>query len=600
MSALDYLIVLLYLVGMVFVGFYFEKKASQGTDSYFLGNRNLPWWALGASGMASNLDVSGTMINVAMLYAFGVSGFFIEIRGGIVLILAFFMIFMGKWNRRSQVMTLAEWMELRFGSGFEGRLARVISAVAILMSSVAIVTYFAIGSGKFIGEFLGIPSFMGISGEFWAALLMIVLTTLYTAASGLYGVVWTDVIQGGLILITIFVISFIAITQVVLPPSFFVSIPMNDGSFKLIETTLEQWTSLLPKWELSLPQESSYSIYNLFGLSILFYIAKVVIEGAGGTGGYMLQRYLAAPSDRDAGLLSVFWTFLLAFRWPFTISIAVIGIYHGVLHNAPIADPERVLPIVINEYVPIGIKGLMVAGLMAAAMSTFSAILNSAAAYWVKDIYQLLINPKATDKQLIKQSRYSTIIVVALGLALTQSIGSINDIWGWLTMGLGSGLIVPLFIRWYWWRLNGYGFAGGILFGMVSAFLQKLIAPQAPEYYAFLIVVGCSLFGTIVVTLLTPPTPMDALIKFYNITRPFGFWGPITKGLEKSQYEVIKKENRLDIISTFIAIPWQLVLFLTLMVVILKRWDYLAILFALLSGLTVFLYFFWFRRLEKR
>ena len=157
MVLIDYLIVFFYLTGMIIIGLYFQKKASSGIDSYFLGNRKMPWWVLGASGMASNLDVSGTMINVALLYAFGAVGFFIEIRGGIVLIMAFFMIYMGKWNRRSKVMTLAEWMRIRFGEGREGKIARLITAIAIITSTIAIITYFSIGAGKFIGEFLDFP-----------------------------------------------------------------------------------------------------------------------------------------------------------------------------------------------------------------------------------------------------------------------------------------------------------------------------------------------------------------------------------------------------------------------------------------------------------
>ncbi|MCB0301450.1 MAG: sodium:solute symporter, partial [Calditrichaeota bacterium] len=193
MSILDYSIIALYLAMMVGVGLYFQRKASDGIDAYFLGERKLPWWVLGASGMASNLDVSGTMINVAFIYALGTMGFFVELRGGIVLIMAFFMIFMGKWNRRAQVMTMAEWMEFRFGDGKQGKVARVIAALAVLTSAVAIVTYFAVGAGKFIGEFLGLPAILGFSPEFLAASLMIGLAMIYTVASGLFGVVWTDV-----------------------------------------------------------------------------------------------------------------------------------------------------------------------------------------------------------------------------------------------------------------------------------------------------------------------------------------------------------------------------------------------------------------------
>ena len=156
MHPIDITIIVTYLIAIVAVGLIMQKKASQGIDSYFLGNRNLPWWVLGASGMASNTDIAGTMINTAFIYALGTKGFFIEIRGGVTLIMAFLMVFMGKWNRRSQVMTQAEWMHFRFGKGKEGDVARVISAIASIIMTVAMVTYFVIGAGKFVGDFLGI------------------------------------------------------------------------------------------------------------------------------------------------------------------------------------------------------------------------------------------------------------------------------------------------------------------------------------------------------------------------------------------------------------------------------------------------------------
>ena len=139
--------------GFLYSGFISRKWLQRGIDSYFLGDRNIPWWALGASGMASNVDLSGTMIIAGLLYALGTKGFFIEFRGGIVLIMAFFMIFMGKWNRRANVMTVAEWMRFRFGTGKAGDTARIISAVANIIFAVGTISYFAIGGGKFFAEF---------------------------------------------------------------------------------------------------------------------------------------------------------------------------------------------------------------------------------------------------------------------------------------------------------------------------------------------------------------------------------------------------------------------------------------------------------------
>ncbi len=597
MTILDYSIVMVYLIAMISVGMYFQRKASQGIDSYFLGDRGMPWWALGASGMSSNMDISGTMINTALVFALGASGFFIEIRGGVTLIMAFLMIFQGKWNRRALVMTLAEWMHFRFGKDKQGDVARLIAALSIIIMTIAMITYFAIGSGKFVAEFLGIPAFLGLSSQFWAATLMIVLAMIYTVASGLYGVVWTDVFQGFLIFGTIIFICALAFFSFNLPQVFNISVPVRGGGFMAIETTRDAWTSVIPEWKLGMPEVSTYSIYNLFGVAILFYIIKVTIEGSGGTSQYMIQRFFASRSDRESGLLSLFWILLLAFRWPFIAAIAVMGVVWGS-QSGVIQDPETVLPVVINQLVPIGIKGLLVAGLMAAAMSTFDSTVNAGAAYWVKDIYQTYINPKATEKQLLRHSRWSSIIIVALGLLFMLAIRNINEIWGWITSSLGAGLLIPTLARWYWWRMNGYGFAAGTVVGMVAAVLQRMFLPDIPEYSAFIITTLSSLVGMIIGTYASAPTDENVLFEFYKRTRPFGFWGPIRNRITQETMDKIKKENRRDILSTFFAVPWQVILFLSFMALIFKRWDQLLWLVVILALLSIGLYFNWFRHLS--
>ena len=591
MSTVDLIIVIIYLLAIVIIGLLVQKKASQGIDFYFLGNRKLPWWVLGASGMASNTDIAGTMINTAFIYALGTKGFFIEIRGGVTLIMAFLMVFMGKWNRRSQVMTQAEWMHFRFGTGKEGDFARIISAIAAIVMTVAMVTYFVIGAGKFVGEFLGIE-------PIYASLLMVVLAMIYTVASGLYGVVWTDVFQGVFIFGVILYITGTAMSTVNLPQEFFVSVPMVDGSFTAIKTTLAEWSRIIPPNEMNMPEGSTFAIYNLFGIAIMFYLFKVTLEGASGAGGYMLQRYFAAKSDREAGMLSLFWTCLLAFRWPLIASFAMLGVYHGIETGSVIADPELVLPTVIKNYIPTGVRGLLIAGLMAAAMSTFDSTVNAGAAYWVKDLYQTYLNPRASEKDLMIQARLASVGIVILALLFSLTISNINEIWGWITMGIGAGMFIPQVIRWYWWRFNGYGFAIGTAVGMTAAVLTKAFAGPIPEYTSFLIASGSSLAGCILGTLLTPATENSVLENFYKVTRPFGFWSHIRGSLPEAVQSKVNQENRRDIIATFFAVPWQVVLFLTGMMIVMKQWSNAMNLFAILVILSAGLYWFWFRHLS--
>ncbi len=593
MSTIDYGIILVYLTTIVLIGLRMQRKAGQNIDSYFLGEKKLPWWALASSGMSSNLDISGTMIIAALIYALGAKGFYIEIRGGVTLIMAFLMIYMGKWNRRSGAMTLAEWMKLRFGEGRPGQAARLVAAISSIIMTVAMVTYFALGGGKFLDQFLGIGNYLGLPSEFWAATLLISIAMVYTVASGLYGVVWTDVFQGILIFGAIAYMASLAYS-INLPEEFTISLPLFDGGFQRYTTTLKEWTSIIPSSELNIDGASQYSIYNLFGVAIMFYLMKVVLEGSGGTGNYMLQRFFAAKDDREAGLLSAFWVFLLSFRWIFIGSIAIIGVSLGT----KIVDPELVLPAVV-ETLPIGIKGFLIAGLMAAGMSTFDSTVNAGAAYWVKDIYQLYINPQASEKKLMAHSYMASVFIVIAGLGLMLVFKNINDIWGWITMSIGSGLLLPMLLRWYWSRMNGWGFAIGTLSGMISAIAFKAIAPAGvTEYTMFALSTTVSLIGTIIGTIFTKPTDESTLQSFYNKTRPFGSWGRFKSQLNPEEIQAVDKENRRDIFSTVLAVPWQVSFFLLMMSFMFKAWTNVLVLGVVFLVLSISLYFTWYKHLS--
>ena len=627
MQTIDYIIIFIYLILTLIIGFmpllfrnrkevsnFLKKKDIRGllrslrtkSDEYVLGD--YPWWALGASGMASNVDIAGTMVIAALVYALGTQGFFIEIRGGIVLIMAFLMIFMGKWTRRAvmldengekkRVVTTAQWMIFRFGKGKGGEFARLISAVSTIIFSIGAMSYFSIGGGKFIGNL------MGISDRF-ASILLVVLAASYTIASGFSGVIWTDVFQGLLILSCILYMSWLCWTTVTLPDTFSVSIPNGDG-FLIKDWSFTDWSSIFPPITANLPGD--YAIFNLFGGVILFYLLKTIIEGFSGAGGYMAQRYFAARNEQDTAFLSLFWIVSMSFRWPLISAFAILGIHHGLTHTSPITDPELILPVVINTYIPTGIKGLLVACFMAAAMSTFSSIINASAAYWTKDIYEpyllknnLINNSEEHEKKLVFQSRLASLLIVVIGLFFSFNLTNVNEIWGWLSLGLGVGLGIPLLLRWYWWKFNGYGFAWGTLAGMIAAILTKAVIlpiinnPQNQEYILFFIPAICSLLGGIIGTYVAPKayqTDKKVIENFYNTTKPFGFWGEFSKGLTR--------EHKYDIISTFIAVPWQLCLFLLGMMIMMKNWENVKVLGLVFFLLSIALYFTWLSPIIKQ
>jgi hypothetical protein len=166
-------------------------------------------------------------------------------------------------------------------------------------------------------------------------------------------------------------------------------------------------------------------------------------------------------------------------------------------------------------------------------------------------------------------------------------------------MGIGAGMFIPQVIRWYWWRFNGYGFAIGTAVGMIAAVLTKTFGGPIAEYNSFLIASGSSLVGCILGTYLTPPTESAVLSNFYKVTRPFGFWGSVRTELPTDVLNQINEENRRDIIAIFFAVPWQVVLFLTGMMIVMKQWSNVFNLFGLLVVLSAGLYWFWYQHLSK-
>ncbi|MBW2464865.1 MAG: sodium:solute symporter, partial [Deltaproteobacteria bacterium] len=553
LATVDIVIIVGFLVLVTIVGYAMSRVASNGIDDYFLGGNKIPWWVLGISTSTSNFDMAGTMIIVAVVFSLGYKGFLVEIRGGVGLSLAFLLVSVGKWLRRSRVMTSAEWMKLRFGTDRPGRTAHLLSAIANIVLSVGMIIYFSKGAGKFLTHFMPVS-------EFYATAGMVSIGLFYTLMSGLYGVVFTDVIQ--MILLT-FTAIFVTVTAFDMTPD----VTFPEGFLSLdLENPGTTGQALLGQdpttWE---------PIFAVFGICVFLWVVRSSLEGMGGVGGYTDQRFFAARSEREASLLTLEAIVLSVFRWTMVAGLVVMG-FHLISTGGPGADiiaedPEQVLPVVLGQMLPAGVRGIVIAGLIAAAMSTFDSTLNAGAAYIVKDVYQSYLNPEATSKQLIRVSHAATVGLCVVGVGLAAVVPDINKIWGLITMGLGGGLFVPLFLRWYWPRFNGYGFAAGTGAGIVAALIFNA-ALGWPLYYSFPTILGTAFVSSIVVTLMTAAPDEETLVQFFEQVNPWGLWGPVARravelgrmteeGLLERTWERIT-----DGISLFFSVPFQVSLLL--------------------------------------
>ncbi|KAL7679493.1 putative sodium/solute symporter, sodium/glucose symporter superfamily [Plasmopara halstedii] len=246
-------------------------------------------YALAVADVSSYIDISETMINTALVYALGVKGMYIEIRGGLCLFLAFQLAYTGKLSRRCPVKTRGEWIQFRFG----------IRLDAVLLRTTVVGQIFI---GKFFTESVKLPVCGGLPSEFWAAALLMAVAMLYTIAAGYSTVVYTDVYQS-LFIFTSFIIVAIMGFMMQLPDQFSVFLPVNmmhSGSeFIELNTTRTAWVSAVPPSSLRLPKEASYSMYNSFGVILASYSFLQIMRSASGPGGSGLQTVLATKSERE-------------------------------------------------------------------------------------------------------------------------------------------------------------------------------------------------------------------------------------------------------------------------------------------------------------
>jgi len=510
MAFFDSAVILLYFVVVVGLGFWYQRRAAQNLDAYFLGNKSMPWLMLAMSGSVSNFDITGTMWICSMLFLMGMRSMWIHWMWGWMMG-AFFLAYMGKWVRRSNVMTGAEWMITRFGSGAGGTVARMAAALIAVVTMSGMIGYAFQGIGKFAHVY--VPAFSAHQ----LALAIIGTTTLYVLLGGLYSVVVTDVIQTVIVTLASIIIAVVAYVHLT-PDALSAALPAD-------------WTSLVPKWRLPEFAGTENAGYELFGALVIVWVAKGVLLNLGGPGGmYEFQRFLAARNPRDAAKIGAAWAVFMIVRWALCMGVTLLAL----VAIKDVSDPEQVMPVVLHEYLPVGLKGIVMAGLLAAFMSTFSSTVNSGASYLVRDFWQPFIRPNASEKHLVRASYVATVGVVIFGIAIGLQAKSIAQIWEWLMTALGAGVIMPNVLRWYWWRMNGWGYAAGTIVGMLLAFVPLFTADAPPMYVVFPPIAVGSLIACIIGTLVTPAVDDDTLRRFYMRVRPFGAWRHIRDEIESA------------------------------------------------------------------
>lgn len=599
LHTIDIVIICSFLVLSVAVGHWVSKRASRDTHSYFLGGNVMPWYVLGVSDASGMFDIAGTMWLVYILFVYGLKSVWIPWVWP-VFNQVFLMVYLSAWLRRSNAVTGAGWIETRFGKGKGAQLSHLIVVIFALVSVVGFLSYAFKGIGKFATEFLP----WQLSANQYALILM-AITAFYVVKGGMFSVVVTEVIQFFILATSSIVLGIIAMSRVT-PEMLQKVVPAGwDNPFFGWRLDLD-WLPLIESVNAKIVADG-YSMFGIFFMMLLF--KGFLVSAAGPAPNYDMQRILSTRSPKEASLMNMWVNVVLIFPRYFMITgltiLALVFYSDTVRSMGSNIDFEMILPEALARFVPAGLLGLLIAGLLAAFMSNFAATVNAAPPYIVNDIYRRFINPHASEKTYVRMSYAASLGVVVAGISVGWFVDSINDVIQWITAALWGGYTASNVLKWYWWRFNGFGYFWGMVTGigasLVLAAAQALNLTGLSALNAFPLILAVSLVGCFAGTLLTPAEDDEVLKAFYRKVRPWGFWGPILAKVRQEDpgFEPNPDFGR-DMFNIAVGIAWQTSLVLIPILLVIRKWNGLMIAGAVVVVCSLILKFTWYDNLDAR
>ena len=601
----DILIICLYLASTVVIGLVLKKRAQKSKQSYMLGGNQLPWYMLGLSNASGMFDISGTVWLVTILFVYGVKSIWLPWVWP-VFNQIFLMVFLSMWLRRSNVTTGAEWIGTRFGFKTDARLSHIIVVIFAIIMGLGYLTYGFIGLGKFVMIFIPwefTSQFLpfDIPAEFVPHFYGIIFTCFaifYSLLGGMMSIVWADVIQYIIMAISSIVIAAIAMmalseNQLIVPESW--SSPFFGWELNM------DWTGIIKEVNIKI-QEDGYSLFSVLFMMMVF--KGVLISLAGPAPTYDMQKILSTKSEREAALMSGSVSLILMpIRYLMIAGFAILGLLYYDQLNLMVAgrlDFEQILPSAINEFIPVGFLGLLLAGLLAAFMSTFAGTLNATQAYIVNDIYLKYINPLADNIKIKSINYVAGLFMVAISIVFGFFAKDVNDVLQWIVGGLYGSYVSANVLKWYWWRFNGKGFFYGMVGGLIPALTFRFIFEGVLDTYTFPLMLLISVIACLVGTYTAPPTDEKVLKEFYKNVKPWGFWKPIREKVlaEDPEFNVNKNFGK-DMFNIFIGIIWQTALVVLPIYLVLMDVFPFTVTLVIAVITTVILKKTWFDKLPK-
>ncbi len=611
LSPIDLAIILVYLGVLVFIGFYLKRRASRNIDSYLLGGKSIPWYMLGLSNASGMFDISGTVWLVAITVVYGLKSIYIPWLWP-VFNQVFLMVYLSAWLRRSECRTGAEWITFRFGRDRGAVASHWIVVVFAILVGLSMLAYGFIGMGKFVEIFLPLKAvlpFLSFVPDAYVPHVWGILFTLfavfYSLMGGMMSIVWADVAQYVIMAAAGVAVAVIAMCHLDVV-SFDALLPAGWYSAGVGWTLDLDWTGKFAEFNEKVASDG-YQLFSLFFGMVL--LKGVLSSMAGPAPTYDMQKILSTRSPREAALMSGSVTvILMPVRYLMIAGFAVLGLIlfddiEGQVRNAAGAiDFELVLPAVVaHPWIPAGLTGLILAGLLAAFMSTFAGTLNAVQAYIVNDIYLKYFKRDATPRQANRANYVVGVVIVLVSVAFGVLAEDVNSVLQWVTGALYGSYIAANILKWHWWRFNGRGFAWGMAGGMVPALILPLVPwfdGVLPLYY-FPIILLCSVAGCVWGTYSAPATDMAVLREFYARTRPWGRWRPVHELVVRDDPSFRKNTDAgRDLLNVAVGIVWQTALVAAPIYLVLMRWVPFAVSAALVAVTSVVLKRNWYDRLE--
>ena len=529
LTTLDWTIVAGYFLLVLIVGLVVSRKAGSSVTDFFLSGRNMPWWLLGVSMVATTFSADTPNLVTGLVRETGVSGnwgWWAFLLTGMLTVFVY-----AKLWRRSGVLTDVEFYELRY-SGKPAAFLRGFRALYLgLIFNVLVMGTVSLAAIKFGEIVLGMPG--------WQTLLIAgSITLVYSTLGGLKAVIITDFVQ--------FILAMIGSIWACI---YIVGLEQVGGlSGLLSHEVVMTKTSILPDFS----DPNIWIPVLIVPLAVQWWASYYPGAEPGG-GGYIAQRMFSAKDEKNAVGATLFFNMAhYALRpWPWIlIALASIIVF------PEISDIQAVFPGLSEDklghdiaypamltLLPSGLLGLVAASLVAAFMSTMSTQLNLGASYLVNDVYQRFVNPDASQKQLVNAGRLFTLVSAVLGLGLglllTDATQAFNLL---LLLGAGTGLIYIL--RWFWWRINAMTEIVAMIASLIIASFFSFADHGLESYWAIMIGVLLTTVTWVAATFLTPVTEMETLRKFYLKIRPGGpGWDHVVENSHKPEYQTVSSEG---------------------------------------------------------